>query len=263
MENKPESFNDEIDLRDCINVLIKRKVAILAVFLVFIVAAAVYSFNAPKVYLAEKTISIAKIEKPLISPQEAVQVFFGRQILSSAVDKLPDLSIKQLKDNLKVTALKDTNFISLALEHRNRHQATKILQEITENFINQFGGKYQQRIDLIENQIEVITAQKKEIEKQVAALKSRNEEENFGAYALAQNAVSNYQKIYARLTGEIFRLKEELAQSEGYAIAEPAAITKDPLRPKPILNIVIAAMLGLIFGVFTAFSWEFWKNRQE
>lgn len=195
MENKPEGFDDEIDLRDCINVLIKRKVTVLAVFLVFIVAAVVYSFGAPKVYLAEKTISIARIEKRLISPQEAVQVFSGRRILSPAVDKLPDLSIKQLKDNLKVTALKDTNFISLALEHRNRHQATKILQEITENFINQFGGKYQQRINLIENQIEVITAQKKEIEKQVAALKSRNEEENFGAYARRKTLSATIRKF--------------------------------------------------------------------
>jgi len=53
-----EIYEDEIDLREYINVIIKRKKLILAIFLVAVVVSAIASFFQPKVYMATVSIMI-------------------------------------------------------------------------------------------------------------------------------------------------------------------------------------------------------------
>jgi uncharacterized protein involved in exopolysaccharide biosynthesis len=260
MANQLNYYDDEIDLRGCINVLIKRKITIFAVLFICVIIAVVYNLNTPKIYQAETTISIARVEEAVISPKQVAWALTSQQVLEPVVSNLPDLSKKQLKQNLKVEALKNADSIKLTLTDQGRRQAIKILEEITANFIDRFNSQYQQRIALIENQIEILTGQKQQAEKQIEALREKEETGDIAVYTVLQETLSTYQKNYLQIINNIFKLRKKIIQAQGFSVTEPAEITGDPLKPKTAQNIVIAVVIGLMLGAFIAFFREFWIN---
>jgi len=52
-------------------------------------------------------------------------------------------------------------------------------------------------------------------------------------------------------------------QSQDFELFEPATVPKRPVSPKPVQNVVIAGVLGLMFGIFLVFFIEFWKSSKE
>ena len=97
MTDKPEQYDDEINLCDYINVLIKRKVTILIVFFLCVAVAAIYSFTTPKIYKVEETIRIGQINDSLISKEEAIRLIRSKNILQPVVEALnKDLSLSGL-----------------------------------------------------------------------------------------------------------------------------------------------------------------------
>jgi capsular polysaccharide biosynthesis protein len=262
-KKKQEYYEDEIDLADYIRVLIKRKVTVISVFLIAVIAAAAYNFTAPRVYQAQATLSVAKIDEPLISAQRAKKALTSRTILQPVAAKLPDLTVKKLRKNLKIDILKDAGLIDLTFTYTNPQRAVKILQGITISFINKANRRYQQKIGLIRKQLSLLFAQKQAIKEQVNNLVTQEAGENIGAYAIMQNAVSNYHQTYSELAREFFRLQQRLDNAQGFALAEAPAADSKPLKPKPAQNISIAAVLGLMLGIFIAFWQEFWEKSMK
>ncbi len=80
---------EEIDLRDYIEVLIKRKWAILAIFLVAVIAAGVISFLTPPTYQAGNLIEIGQIKRaPLQSLEDLKAVFERISFLKKIEDEI-------------------------------------------------------------------------------------------------------------------------------------------------------------------------------
>ena len=228
---------DEIDLMDYIKVLIKRKWLILVIFFVAAIAAGIFSFLMPKVYRIDTSLEIGKIADGKIeNPSQVIEKIKGdvygiltREKLGISEEKYP---------KIKVENPKDTGLIKMEIESANPELAKNILTEINELILKEHQEQFDKKKAKIEESIKEIQAELSLVEKQ---------------------------KIYAdesiaQLQITLSNLKSEMSAAEPTKILKNPTISAEPIKPRPLLNIVIAAVLGLFVGVFWAFFQEWWQK---
>lgn len=261
MTDKPEQYDDEINLCDYINVLIKRKVTILIVFFLCVAVAAIYSFTTPKIYKVEETIRIGQINDSLISKEEAIRLIRSKNILQPVVEALnKDLSLSGLKETIKIKEVKGTNFLSVSINHKSPQRAIEILKNTADNFIEYGNNLYAKKIKLLEERMETLETQKQSVKREINSLQGVIKDKITPDYPLIQNTLTNYEEIYSKLDEETYSLKNKLADARKFELFEPPLEPENPISPKKKQNIAIAAVIGLMLGVFVAFFREFWAN---
>ncbi|NQU17098.1 MAG: hypothetical protein HQ564_03440 [Candidatus Saganbacteria bacterium] len=68
-------------------------------------------------------------------------------------------------------------------------------------------------------------------------------------------------EVYVMLRQEYESVKlEESKEIDPFTILDEAHVPKSPFKPNVRLNVLIGLILGLFFGVFIAFMWEYWQN---
>jgi uncharacterized protein involved in exopolysaccharide biosynthesis len=253
--------DDEINLRDYINVLVKRKITILIVFLVCVATAAFHSFTAPEVYKVDAALRIGKIGKTLMSKEEAIRLVQSKRVLQPVVDKLDkDLSVQGLKESIKIEKIEDTNLINLSLNHKNPKRAIAVLSAIADNFTARGNDTYNKQIELLEQRIKALENRQQFIEAGMQQLTVSIQKGETRDFPLIQNALTNYEQIYSDLTDKLFSSKKQLIQAEKFRLFEAPLMPENPISPKKKQNIAIAGILGLFLGVFIAFFREFWVS---
>jgi capsular polysaccharide biosynthesis protein len=116
----PEFQEEEIDLREYINVLLKRKGIIILIFLIAVITAALVSYFAiSPVYQSSMVFSVAKIEgRPVINITEALEIIKSNVLLDEAIDRMGlEETTKKLSSQVTTESLKGTNFIKVSAEH--------------------------------------------------------------------------------------------------------------------------------------------------
>ena len=125
MENQQVIQEDEIDLKEYIKVVIKRKKLILAIFFISVIVAAVVSFLMPKVYEVSMF-----IEPPIMAVTDAgiqnldsvenIQAKINAGVYSEKIikDLMKDNSYKEKGLKFNVSQPKDTRLIKISLEEQ-------------------------------------------------------------------------------------------------------------------------------------------------
>jgi len=321
-------YEEEIDLMDYLKVIIKRRKLILAVFLIAIVAAGLFSFLLPKVYKIDAVLEIGQVAETMIEAPSQVaekitsEVYriFVREKLGIPEEKYP---------KIKTENPKDTRLIILTIESANLQQAKTILEEINNLILAEHEEKIKAKKELIkqdiktteekiklvesdvektknkikqidedikriENKIENANEEKKNLEAKIEALekvliyqqdpgtqfalfdtkeKLANKKQEIENLYLTINSLRrskedldvqiNFLKTNIEsLNAQINALKASLDEIKPTQIIKSPTISEEPVKPKPLLNIVIAAVLGLFVGVFLAFFKEWWEKNK-
>jgi capsular polysaccharide biosynthesis protein len=238
-EEKIQTEYDEIDLMDYVKVLLKRKLLIFGIFLAAAIAAGVFSFISPKVYKIDTTLEIGKIDNELLEgPPQLIEEIKGDVYKSFIQEKL-NLS-EEKYPQIKAENPKDTNLIKIEIESERPELAKNILSEISNLILKEHQEQFDQRRSKIEENI-------KEIKNELTLLEK--------------------QKVYSdegisQLQITILNLKEKINNAEPTKIIKPPTTSPDLIRPKPVLNIVIAGILGIFIGTFLAFFQEWWEKNK-
>ncbi|MFA7294740.1 MAG: Wzz/FepE/Etk N-terminal domain-containing protein, partial [Candidatus Omnitrophota bacterium] len=112
MENQQCAQEDEIDIREYINVIIKRKKLILAIFLVSVFTAAIVSLIMPKVYEIASIVQLGSVNEPLIKNEEAKAIMLNQNLLLSIVNELNlKIGVEGLQKAIKINDLAGTNLL--------------------------------------------------------------------------------------------------------------------------------------------------------
>jgi len=279
-------IEEEIDLREYINVLLKRKGIIILIFLIAVITAALVSYFAlSPVYQSSTVFSIALIDNrppttivaqiennvPIIKISESLEVINSNLILDEVI-KRSDLNITsdQLKTRIEVENLKNTNFIKVSVKADSPEKAKELAENIVKVFIEKNQNKYTEKTKIIEERIkileqEIVVSEKsiREIEnamKKVSASKDLSEAERYFQTSSLLNLSSNEKNLYNNSIYQINTLQERLNNCEDFKIINYAHLPTAPIKPNKKLNILIAGVLGLFVGVFVAFFMEFWQK---
>ena len=282
----PEIQEEEIDLREYINVLLKRKGIIILIFLIAVITAALVSyFVLSPVYQSSTVFSIALMDNrppstiiaqvennvPVIKINEAWEVITSNLILDEVIKRSNlNISSDQLRTWIEVENLKNTNFIKVSVKADSAEKVKELAENIVEVFIEKSRNKYTDKIKLIEGRIKIleqgITEFEKSIQeienamKNISASKGLSEAERYFQTSLLLNSSSNERNLYNDLIYQINTLQERLNNCQDFGIISYAQLPDAPIKPNTKLNILVAGVLGLFVGIFVAFFLEFWQK---
>jgi capsular polysaccharide biosynthesis protein len=234
-----QQYEEEIDLMDYVKVIIKRKGLILTLFLAAVIVAGVFSFISPRVYQVNTVLEIGKIDSELLEqPAQLIEKIKGDVYKSFIQEKL---NVSEEKyPQIKSENPKDTSLIKIEIESERPELAKNILTEINNLILKEHQEQFEKRKSKIEESI-------KEIQNKLALLEKEKSSSGEGI---------------SQLQIALLNLKEKLDNMESTKIINPPTISPNPIRPKPVLNIVIAGILGIFIGIFLAFFQEWWEKNK-
>lgn len=274
MGNQQHLQEDEVDLREYINVMVKRKKLILSVFLAAVVISAVVTLLLPKVYSATSIIQIGNIKVPLIGKEEAKEIILSQNSLISLIKELNlKIEIDSLKKNIILNDVKNSDLLIIRVVYPGLDRALKINETIINSLIARGQSIYQERIILINERLKEVNAEIKNIEEDIDKVQNMIYRHSNSSNSvqpdmslssiILQNTLSNYENNLTALRDRRSELKLLLASAKDFKVFDQPVKSKKPIWPKKRLIVFITGMIGLMSGIFLAFFLEFWQEGKE
>lgn len=283
MNQENIQFNeDEIDLMGYVKVLLKRKRLILGIFLGMTILAGVLSFLLPKVYKIDTSLEVGRIEQEVVEPpwqvvQKIESDVYGIQIrekLGIPERKYPKIKVENPVDTRLAYQPVGTSLVIIKIESSKTQQAKNILNKIDNLVLEEHQEKIEAKKELLEKDIERLTAkitsseeEKKNLEAKVEALQKvlPYQETPGSQFALfdTKEKLETKKREIEDLYLQVNSLKRSLEDIQQTKIVKNPTVSEKPVRPKLLLNIVIAAIFGLFTGVFLAFGKEWWEKNKK
>jgi len=291
---------EEIDLMDYIKALLKRKWLILVIFLGAAIVAGIFSFLMPKVYKIDTAINIGEIGGKIIETPAETKGKIDSDVYGILIREKLGISEREYP-KIKVENPSGTNLINLTIESADSEKAKSILEELNNFILTEHQDKIkagkellEKNIELFKNNIEVsgkdierikikissLEIEKKTLEDKIDALQKvllyeQTPGTQFALFDTKEKLEAKIQEIESRyleinsletqinsFNNQINSIKKQIEDIQPTKIVKGPIVSQEPISPRPLLNIVIAAILGLFVGVFLAFFKEWWEKSQ-
>jgi capsular polysaccharide biosynthesis protein len=280
----PEIQEEEIDLREYINVLMKRKGIIILIFLIAVITAAIVSyFVLTPIYQSSVNFQVnIRLIKQSYYPTSSTNPYISDtlvlltsdSILRKAAERASfSYNFTKMKEKVEATNIKDTSIITLTVEDENPKFAQDLANSIVEVFIDKNQSIYDEKRKMAEENLKIYEEQLDEVEKniieiektrvKIAHSKGISDAEKHFQTSLLLNSLVTERNNYNFLISKVSSIKEDLMNYQGFKIINPAIEPIAPIKPNKKLNILIAGVLGLFVGIFVAFFLEFCQKEKK
>jgi capsular exopolysaccharide synthesis family protein len=269
-----------LELRDYLNVIRARKWVIIQAVLIVTLTAVVVSLLQPPTYQGEA--------KLLITDKDAGAAIFGTAIgeLSGAPERglqtqvqliqlrpLAERTIRKLGLNtepekllakIAVTAVGQTNVITLTATDGDAEQASAIANAMAESYVEWSKETKRESIKAAADEVdrrlsatrdELLVLGRKVNEQNAKSATSTTGGNEFKAEL--QIAIGLYTTLAEKL--ETLRVNEQLEVGSGRVVST-AVVNAVPIAPKPVRNGGLGLAVGLVFGLGMAFLYEYLDN---
>ena len=274
MENQQYTQEDEIDLREYINVIIKRKKLILAVFLVSVVTAAIVSLRMPKIYEITSAIQLGSINELLIKNEDAKAIMLNQNYLLTIINNLNlKMSPDGLQKDIKISDISGTNLLKIKITYPNIDMALKINDAIVSPLIVQGQSLYQVRTSIINARLKELYGAIKNAEEDIVrtqnlimgipSSKDITQAEVSLRMIILQNTLPQYENNLTGLRNQRNDLQILLANSKDFKVFEAPIKPKNPVGSNKKQNILIVGIFSLMLGIFLSFVLEFWQKGKK
>ncbi len=274
MENQQYIQEDEIDIREYINVIIKRKKLILAIFLVVVVITAVVSLRQPKIYEITSTVQLGSVNELLIKNEDAKAIILNQNSLLAIINDLNlKVEVESLQKNIKISDISGTNLLKIKITYPGIDMAFKIIDAIVNPLIAQGKSAYQEKLTITNERLKELDEEIKNSEGDIARTQilisglpnasDVSQSDVSLRIILLQNTLPAYESNLSALRNQRNGLKFVLIAAKDFKVFDAPIKPKYPVGPKKRQNVLIAGMLSLMFGIFLAFVLEFWQKSKR
>lgn len=229
MKKNYNFVDDEIDLYEYIQIVIKYKKIIFLTALSFLTIAITLKIFVPKPYLASSAIRLGTFSDSVLPREDVLWLPRSARYLSGVIEKLKlGSSISELRINIEIEE-REPGYIRIHVKNKNKELAVKICAYLTETFVQEGNALYEEKFKFFKEQIAALGPVR-----------------------------------YVDKNAEQFRsLKKNLIAAKKFEIFEPAEFDRhlDPFINQPFLGAFVLS--GLMLGLFMAFFQEFIKKRNQ
>ena len=237
MEEKRLNDEEEVDLRDYLKVMGKRKWTIFITLIVCVFFSSLFTFLQKPVYRAKSAFEIGStLNSSLMSQEATVSLCKSDYLLNKVKENLGLAKKKKIK--VKVESNPGSLGVTISLESSLPEETAKIANSISNLIVKEQNTLYQEKIEPLKNEI-------KGIQKQIKLIQSKKEEPFSQLLYLTQ------------LQTRFDEIQTKIASFNKSKVIFPAIIPEEPIKPRPIFNLAISVILGLFFGLFFAFFQEY------
>jgi uncharacterized protein involved in exopolysaccharide biosynthesis len=267
---------DEIDLRDIIIVIWRRRKTILIIFLATVIAATAFAFLKEPEYKMSATISLGNYNSNIYTnPAGAKEVLLSDNVIMEVINQLglkvgPE-EYRSFKEKISVDIVKDTSFIQISVKETDRELGKKIIEQMIAVYTNLSLKDYTNHEKLISQQLATINQQLKEKEEELNLAKKfittlqNDSGMDETRKEIRTNEVYNYlreidsQRI--ELLDRYLSLQKEKDALEHVKVINPVRIPQYPVAPQKRFIVIVAMVLGLIAGLFIAFLKDYFEKK--
>lgn len=255
MIEQPET----LELRSYLKLLSRRRWILLATFLTVVASTALVTWRLTPVYEG-----LAKIEVlPTSSSNEAgqllesvfdpnrglqtqVEIVQSQEVLGIAAGELRLPSTEELRENVSVELVPDTQIMVIRVQHERPDEARDRAQVLAESYITYRRDQVLERLvrasEGIGSDIEEVKAQVSDLDARI----SQNAELASSLRAERDRAIVQLSTLESTLR----QLPEaEDVRQGGGAIITPAELPTVPVSPKKALNLALAVVVGVVLSI--------------
>jgi uncharacterized protein involved in exopolysaccharide biosynthesis len=276
-------MEDEIDLRDIFGVLWKRRLLIIGVFVVAVLAAGVISFAMPPTYEVSGIVALGNFGEPIYTSQAAAtDIMLSDEFLLDIIGEL-NLSITPgnysgFKESIKIEPVKGTDsLLMISIETKDKQQGIEVIDGIVRLFANRSEVSYNKQMKILSDQLAVTEEnlniidgdinQTRDVLKGVVEVSG----EGAGTFSIdnevrVSRTLDYLQAEETRRSALIDRdldLKKQLTLSRHLDVVQKPTEPISPIGPRKALIVAVAGILGLMVGIFAAFLREVLGSRAE
>lgn len=173
---------------------------------------------------------------------------------------------KQLQENyaveVTVTPLRDTQLVNVIVTSNNPEVATTLANTLPVVFAEMNQARQQQRYVRTRNDLQAEMAAVEEdllaAEQARQAMGATTPGQVDGERDRLERAVARYQATYASLANSLEDLRlAEVQASDEIVITTPARVPEKPIRPRVLVNTLLAAIVGVMLALGVVFLLEY------
>ncbi len=255
------SMNDSVDLKDFVAILWRRKWSIVFVTLIAATGAFVISRQITPVYEASTTLIIDQAPSSQASENSAIaaserlartytQLLTKRPVMDAARTRLElSTGLESTESVVRVQLVEETQLIELKVQDTNPAFAAGFANAIVEVFAEQNAalqtGRFAASKASLAAQLDRLTVQIQANEAAIANLGTPRASSRIAELERLQSDLAQYQTSYTNL----LQSYEEVRTAEARTISnviqvEPAEPPSEPIRPRIMLNTLLAGVVG-------------------
>ena len=271
----------EVELRDYINVLVRRKKLIIGITLVAVLFSGILSyFVLPPVYKGSAIILPPQIcgnfltgftpsEIQLIKPVEVQSIIKDSSFLAKMHDKT-GISYSDLTKDVSVSVPQGTNFVKAEFESTNKGNIQVFFNTLIDLLNETSSSSYEKNFSFLktkvtdyENQVKILNEEEKRILNEIESLnKSGDKNYEIGLLVLENiyNSIVN-NKVSAE--SELNNLKYQIDNSHPFVYLSSPSIPDVSVKPNKALNLAVSGVAALFFSILLAFFLEYWYRTKS
>lgn len=224
----------------------------------------VVSRNTTPVYQATSTIFVDQASNinesvygTIIASERQAQTFAQLMLTRPVLDAVTArLGLVELKSDVSVQPIQDTQLIRVDVEDTDKELATQIANTIPEIFVEQHTERQLQKFkgsrDSLDKEIRALSTNISQVQTKISELEAITNRTSAQDADLSrfQDSLQQYRNSYANLVKsfEDLRLNEARA-TDTVSIVEPAEVPKKPIRPRVLLNTLLGLLVGMVLAV--------------
>jgi succinoglycan biosynthesis transport protein ExoP len=267
-------MEEEIDLRQYLQVLRRWVWLILGFTVVAALAAFIVSSQLPPVYSASVTLLVRLAPSSGINEYTAVltserlattysKMITGRPVMEEVIQQmgLPETA-GQLAKRVKVEVLRDTQLVRVSVEDTDPARAADIANTIATVFVKQTQAiqqsRYADSLTSLQAQMDELARLIQETQIELERLGEPRTEQDKARKAQLESILAGYRNTYVGLVQSYEQLRLTASQSTDTLIVfEEARVPTEPVRPRKLMNTALAGVLGAMVSVGAAFVIEY------
>lgn len=267
--NTQNLHEDEIDLRELVNVIIRRKKLILGLFLALVIIAGGLSFLMPKTYESQAVIFGAYVNGAVINPNMVLQVITKDELLEKVINSLKiNKPVDSLRGCISAETVEGDGLISIKVSAASPAVSQRIREEVINVYSDYENKFYLAKKKFYEDELSVINEEKSQVKIEasktdlmidnIVSLSPTVDPEAMSKILLLKNITIKYQETLIDLNERKHGIELILLNTKNFEVLRRYKPVKT--KPKIKLNITLAGILSLMLGVFLAFFMEFWQK---
>ena len=265
-------MDDEIDLRDIIGILWKRRLLIIGIFLAAVLVASVISFAMPSVYKISSIIAVGNFDDPVYASQASLKNVmlsneFAQEVFEQISPNATGSEFQTFKDNLIVEPVRDSDrLIEISVETKNKQEGLKAIEKMIRLYANRSEDSYNRQKKILSDQLAVtlqrLDAIDLEINQTQEALQGIQDSIGSSAvqgemqFSRTLDRLNDMQTQRSTLIDRRLELQKQLMLIRNLEVVQPAREPVSPIGPRKALIVAVSGMLGLMIGIFAAFLLE-------
>jgi len=235
----------------------------------------VVSHNMTPIYRASATLLITQGDNPTMTTYQDIltseriaktyaELLQKRPVLEDTAAQLglEEMDVKELPFTVDINPVRDTQLIELSVESSDPHLAAQAANTIPQVFIEQNEVIQSERFasskENLSKQMASLEEDIERTEEAIAQLKESDSPSNQTERTRLESLLAQYRSSYSSLlqSYEEVRLAEVRAL-DNVIVVEPAEVPEHPVKPRTRMNTLLAAVVGCMLAVGTAFLIEY------